>query len=73
MKFVYPGINHVFDTECEKVHTLIIENQRLFSDLLSDLTEQLEGDDGKSVVSVDNRVMATDKHLEASANLFLLA
>lgn len=64
MKFVYPDINVVFDTETDKVNTLIIENQRLLTGLLSDLTMQLEGLEGKTVISDADIVVPTAKSAE---------
>ena len=64
MKFVHPEINKVFDTEKEKVHCIVIENQSLFRRLLTDLHSQMDGMDGDGVVSVDNTPVAASKNIE---------
>ncbi len=69
MKFVYPEINRVFDTEGDKVPTLIIENQPLLFRLLGDIRSQIEGEDGKSVVSDNGKVLQTSKSAELITEL----
>ena len=64
MKFFYPAINTVFDTDIEYVNTIIIENQKLLLDLLLDLENQIQGKEGKIVVSDDNKEMAISKSVE---------
>ena len=64
MKFVYPAIDHVFDTSITSVNTLVIENAALFLGLLTDLYYQLQGNEGKAVVSENNSPLRTDKNLE---------
>lgn len=52
MKMVFPGINQVFDCENgEEVWSLVIENQNLFYGILSDIRGQIEGIEGKVVLS----------------------
>ena len=43
MKFTHPAINRVFDTDTDKVNSLIIENQQLFSDVIKDIRNQIDG------------------------------
>lgn len=64
MKFVYPHIDFVFDTECGKVNTLVIENQPLFTSVLSDIRSQLSGNDGVSVLSQSDKIISISKNLE---------
>ena len=64
MKFVYPDINHVIEVTEDCVNTLIIENQNLFVELIEDLYFQLEGRDGRSVLSSKGRVLDIAKNLE---------
>lgn len=64
MKFVYPDIDYLFDTECGKVNTLIIENQALFTALLRDIRLNLAGLDGRSVLSNGNKELQQSKNLE---------
>lgn len=57
MKFVHPEIETVFDTDCDRVNTLIIENQQLFTKLQMDLYEQISGLDGKAVLSDNGKML----------------
>lgn len=64
MNFVYPDIDFVFDTEDRGVHTLVIENQSMFQSLLEDIYNQLQGDNGKSIISDKYKPLAFAKHCE---------
>lgn len=64
MKFVFPEIDFIFDTECDKINTLIIENPVLFRSLLQDITDQLSGLDGKAVLSENSKLLNIAKKLE---------
>lgn len=65
MKIVFPGINNVFDcNNKDYTWTLVIENQSLFYNILDDIIHQINGDDGKVVVSEDNKVLQTDKVID---------
>lgn len=64
MKFTYPAIGKVFDLEDERVHALTIENPKLFYELLSDLQKQIDGNDGKSVISKENKILQIPKSIE---------
>ncbi|NLD86931.1 MAG: type II-A CRISPR-associated protein Csn2 [Clostridiales bacterium] len=64
MKFCHPDIEPVFDTEIDKINTLVVENQRLLFNLLTDINAQLDGHDGRAIVSRDNTPLQTSKYLE---------
>lgn len=64
MKFVYPEIGKVFDTDIGKINTLVIENQALLINLLSDIYGQIEGIDGKSVLSDNKGILPMSKFAE---------
>ena len=64
MNFVYPDINFVFNTTEKGVHTLVIENQSMFQAVITDIYGQVQGNDGKSVVSVENKPLTFAKHCE---------
>ena len=66
MKIVFPFISTVFDTETDGVNTIIIEKQALLSELCMDIYGQLQGMDGKTVIS------ANDKPIDISKNVELL-
>lgn len=64
MKFVYPEINKVFDTDIEKINTIVVENQKLLINILSDIYGQIEGNDGKSVLSDNKGILPMGKYAE---------
>lgn len=64
MKYVYPKIGKVFETDGNLVNTLVIENQGLFCRIIEDIQNQINGFDGKSVLSIDNKIIPINKNLE---------
>ncbi|MDO4476229.1 MAG: type II-A CRISPR-associated protein Csn2 [Lachnospiraceae bacterium] len=64
MKFVYPEIDHIFDTDTERIPVLVIENQELLLRLLSDVQSQIDGKDGRCVVSAGGKVLPFGKMVE---------
>ena len=64
MKFVHPEINTVFDLENGKINTLIIENPSFFFRLLTDISTQINGGEGTSVLSVENSIVDFPHHAE---------
>lgn len=64
MKIVLKGIEQVFDCEQNNVCTVIIENSKMFYDIVVDIERQIEGFDGNSVLSEDNKVVRMDKNAE---------
>ncbi len=64
MKIVYPEIDYVFDIEIGKVSTVIIENPKLLFELLNDLYLQIEGCDGKTVLSDEKGILTMAKSAE---------
>lgn len=75
MKFAYPEINEVFDTENGMYNSVIIENKRLFADIITDLYNQKDGFEGKTVISenytpiqISKRVDIIDKFIPFQLN-----
>lgn len=64
MKLVYPEIDYVIDTNDERVNTIVIENQNLLFTICSDLYSQTQGNEGKCVVSSDDKVLDISKNVE---------
>lgn len=64
MKFIYPEIANVFDTDIPYVNALIIENQPMLVRMLNDIQSQIEGADGYSVLSNGNKQLQISKNLE---------
>lgn len=64
MKLLLCGIDHFFETRPDKVDTIVIENQQLYYRVIRDLYEQMNGNEGKSVLSEQNKILPMDKNLE---------
>ncbi len=64
MMFVHPEINYLFDTEIQQVQTLVIENQMFFFKLLTQIAEQIDGLDGKCVLSENDTPIPFSKNAE---------
>ena len=64
MKFVYSGIDTVFSIEETYANELVIENKRLFREVVEDLSAQVSGFSGKALLSIDNVSVDTQKHIE---------
>lgn len=65
MKFIYPKINNIFNLSREdKINVLQIENQDLFLEFLKDINNQLIGNEGLAVLSLDNQPISIKSNLE---------
>ena len=64
MKFVYPQIDTVFETDSGTVPCLVIEQQDLLVRLVEDIAGQQAGGVGQAVVSHDNTVLNFAKAVE---------
>lgn len=64
MKIVLPRIDHVFDFDEGCCMTIVIENQDLFTEVIRDISEQMQGLDGCAVLSKENRPVPFDKYAE---------
>lgn len=64
MKLILPGIDYVFECHGEKCCSIIIENQRLMYNCLMDISAQLQGQEGVSVLSENDKVIAIAKRAE---------
>lgn len=75
MKFAYPDIAEVVDAENGMYNSVIIENKKLFVDIITDLYNQKAGNEGKTVVSenfspvpISKRVDIIDKFIPFELN-----
>lgn len=64
MKFVHPEINRVFDLDNGFINTLIIESPDFFRKLLEDIHCQIDGEGGKSVISLNDTPVDFGKYAE---------
>ena len=64
MKCVFADIQNVFDAEEDKVNTVVIENPHLLYSVLTDIYEQINGSEGKTVISEDDKPVVMSKRVE---------
>lgn len=64
MKIAFYGIEDVFECGGGTRWTVVVENQKKFSEILMDIVAQLEGNEGRTVLSKDNLLLRMDKNLE---------
>lgn len=64
MRFVYPEIRTVFDTDIPQINTLIIEAPQLMMELTSDIFSQINGANGRAVLSDQGKILDMSKNAE---------
>lgn len=64
MKMSFPDIQEIFDTQGEYVNSIVIEKQSLFTEICTDIFNQLQGLDGKLVISSDDKLLDVGKNAE---------
>lgn len=64
MKIVLCGIDQVLDCGGNGVCSVIVENQTLLYDIVSDIAMQLQGLEGRTVLSENNKVLRMDRYAE---------
>lgn len=62
--FSHPFIENIFDFEQDYINTLIIENPVFFTEIISDIYKQCEGEEGDSVLSDKYTPLAFSKNAE---------
>ena len=69
MKFVHPELQTVFDTENGRYNTLVIEEQRFLTRVLTDVASQIQGLEGASVMSIGDRPVPFARHARPTHEL----
>ena len=64
MKIILSEIDHIFDCAGSRCCSIVIENQKLFYSVIRDIFNQVQGEEGISVLSEDNKVLSMAKHIE---------
>lgn len=64
MKIICSGISKIFDTDSDYINSIIIENPNLLRELCEDVYNQIQGVDGKTVVSIDDKPVDISKNVE---------
>lgn len=64
MKLVMKGIETIVDCSQNQICTVVIENQKLFYEVVEDIERQIQGLEGESVLSENNQILKMDKYAE---------
>lgn len=64
MKIILPQIDYVFNCSGDRCSSIIIENQNAFYNVVNDICNQTAGEEGKSVLSEDNKVLSIARYTE---------
>ena len=64
MKIILPEIDHVFEVKEEYVNEIVIENQRLMRTVITDLFDQINGFEGRAVLSDSDKPIRIAKSME---------
>lgn len=64
MKLIVTGINNVFEMTESYINVLVVENQNLLYEILTDLYRQCQGFDGGSVLSENDTPVVISKRVE---------
>lgn len=72
MKFVHPLLEKPLELSENSVNVLVIENQKIFSSLITELLEQKSGCDGEFVLSQELKELSIEKNVEIILEPFSL-
>lgn len=64
MKIILPQVDYVFDCGQDKCCSIVLEKQELFYQVLEDLTQQIQGEEGASVLSEEDKLLSFAKNGE---------
>lgn len=70
MKLVHPYIERQLIFEEDKINVMVIENQKLFSELVEELMGAINGGDGKFVISEEMNIINLSKVGELCIDIF---
>lgn len=70
MKLVYSNYGMIFELEENKVNVFVIEEPTVLVEVVSDLVEQCEGQDGGFVLSEENKILNIPKNISVVKDLF---
>lgn len=72
MKFVHPILERTIEIEENKATILIIENKNVFSEIISEIKNQIEGEEGGFVFSQDIEEISISQNIELITDPFSL-
>lgn len=68
MKLVYGPMGHILKFECGYVNELIIENRKMFFDLVSCIAVQIEGEHGECVLSISDKPVEISRYADLNVD-----
>lgn len=66
MKLVYDRMGHILNFDKEHVIELVVENKRLFFDMVNDMTRQIDGEKGGFVLSIGDKLVEISRYADLS-------
>lgn len=63
MMFQYKGFNFKINFEKENIFSLLIENKKLYREIIEDLTNNLNIEDGNIIFSKNNKLIVPEKEI----------
>ena len=66
MKLIYGDMEHVLCFRGGYVNELVIENRKMFFDMVSDITQQAEGAHGECVLSISDKPMEFSRYADVT-------
>ncbi|MDY3122500.1 type II-A CRISPR-associated protein Csn2 [Suipraeoptans intestinalis] len=64
MRIILPEIDRVFECAGDKSCSIVIENQKVLYMIVSDIFQQIQGNEGAAVLSEENKVLSFAKYGE---------
>lgn len=64
MRIILPEIDRVFECAGDKSCSIVIENQKVLYTIVSDIFQQIQGNEGAAVLSEENKVVSFAKYGE---------
>lgn len=72
MKLIHPILSKPIIFEENKINVLVVENQKVFSELVIELLEQMKGLDGRFILSSNFKELELGKEADVLIDLFTL-
>ncbi len=70
MKIIFSGVQEPLQIKTEEVNSLIVENQELLYEIVTDLKQQLEKRDGKAVLSLNDKPVEIAKRVDLVTDIY---
>ncbi len=64
MKLVYGSMEHILKFECGYVNELVIENKKMFFELVNSIAKQIDGEPGECVLSLSDKPVEFNRYAD---------